>query len=103
MAPESVALPARFRFAGRGSTTGTNELAALLQSRLRGIAVVIKVTMLVLCLLLTARMRDTSASGERWCAATSFRTLGMGGTLGSAVRILAGINASAWRHHPDFN
>lgn len=38
-----------------------------------------------------------------WCVVRSFRTLPMGGVLCIGARILAGINAAVWRHHPNFN
>ena len=38
-----------------------------------------------------------------WCAVDDFRTLRMGGVLGSGAEILGGINAAVWRHHLNFN
>ena len=51
MASQSAPLPSRFRFASRDSATGTDDLAALLQSRLLVIAMVIGVTFVVFFLL----------------------------------------------------
>lgn len=56
------ARPARFRFASEDSTRGTDELAALLQSRLRVIAFVIGATMFIFGLLLTVRMGSVDAA-----------------------------------------
>ena len=61
MASQSAPLPSRFRFAGRDSTTGTDDLAGLLQSRLLVIALVIGVTMVVFFLLLTVRIGAADA------------------------------------------
>lgn len=56
------ARPARFRFASEDSTRGTDELATLLQSRLRVIAFVIGATMFIFGLLLTVRMGSVDAA-----------------------------------------
>ncbi len=37
------------------------------------------------------------------CAVVATRTLRMGGALCFGAGILSGINASVWRHHPNFN
>jgi hypothetical protein len=58
---QSAPLPSLFRFAGRDSTTGTDDLATLLQSRLLVIAMVIGITFVVFFLLLTTRIGAADA------------------------------------------
>jgi len=61
VASQSVPLPSRFRFASRDSATGTDDLAALLQSRLLVIAMVIGIIFVVFFLLLTTRIGAADA------------------------------------------
>lgn len=61
MATQPAPLPSRFRFATRESSPGTDDLAALLQSRLLVIALVIGVIMTVFFLLFTTRIGAADA------------------------------------------
>ncbi len=71
-APE--ALPTRFRFASGDSPRGRDELAATLQARLRGVAIVIVATVLAFFVLYSVRLPQLSGAAQASMATGRFAT-----------------------------